>query len=59
MKRLILILVTLALSGCSATLVSYNGKTAGTECPPVVSVRSLGNSVIITDGLECKREGKK
>jgi hypothetical protein len=59
MKPFIIILSALMLCACSATLVSYNGKTPGTECPPVVSVQSLGSSVIIADGSECKRDDKK
>ncbi|MDY3572305.1 hypothetical protein [Enterobacter hormaechei] len=58
MRHAILLAIAL-LTGCSATLVSYNGKSPGTSCPPVVSVQSLGNSVIITDGSECVRKSEK
>jgi hypothetical protein len=59
MNPLVIILSALVLCACSATLVSYNGKIPGTECPPVVSVQSLGSSVIIADDSECKRDDKK
>ncbi|MDY3572498.1 hypothetical protein [Enterobacter hormaechei] len=50
MKTLTLILAAILLSGCSATMVSYQGNTAGTNCPPLVSVHSSGNTVTVSDG---------
>jgi hypothetical protein len=54
MKRLVAALLTLLLGGCSATMVSYSSGTGQTDCPPVVSVHSIGGSVTVTDGAECK-----
>ncbi|WP_160029976.1 hypothetical protein [Serratia rhizosphaerae] len=57
MKRLIIILSALALSACSATLVSYRSDSDN-ACPPMVSVQSLGSSVTVTDGTICKVVGE-
>jgi hypothetical protein len=59
MKALFLMVLSLLLGGCSATMVSYSAGSAGKDCPPVVSVKSLGNSVVITDGSVCKKEAFK
>lgn len=53
MNPVIVILSALALSACSATLVSYRSDS-GNVCPPVVSVQSLGSSVTVTDSTACK-----
>lgn len=54
-----LILLALLLSGCQATMISYNGGRTAANCPPVVSVTSFGNSVTVTDGSECRKEEVK
>ncbi|WP_370610925.1 hypothetical protein [Klebsiella aerogenes] len=54
MKTLTLILAAVLLSGCSATMVSYQGNTVGANCPPLVSVHSFGNTVTVSDGSTCK-----
>ncbi|WP_234262250.1 hypothetical protein [Klebsiella aerogenes] len=54
MKTLTLTLAALLLSGCSATVVSYEGNTAGANCPPLVSVHSFGNTVTVSDSSTCK-----
>lgn len=54
MKTLTLTLAALLLSGCSATVVSYKGNDPGTNCPPLVSVHSFGNTVTVSDGSTCK-----
>lgn len=54
-----LILLALLLSGCQATMISYNGGRTTKDCSPVVSVTNFGNSVTVTDGSECKRETKQ
>ncbi|MBJ3591166.1 hypothetical protein JGC56_08400 [Salmonella enterica subsp. enterica serovar Saintpaul] len=51
--------LALLLSGCQATMISYNGGRQSKECPPVVSVTSFGTSVMVTDGSECKRETRQ
>lgn len=53
-----LILLALLLSGCQATMISYNGGRTVADCPPVVRVTSFGNSVTVTDSSECKKEMK-
>lgn len=54
MKTFTLTLAALLLSGCSATVVSYQGDAAGANCPPLVSVHSFGNTVTVSDGSTCK-----
>lgn len=54
----LLVLSSVLLSGCSATMVSYHEAGNVTDCPPVVSVHSIGSDVTITDGLECKAKPK-
>lgn len=54
MKIPVFITLTLLLSGCSATMVSYESSNGKSACPPVVSVQSIGGSVTVTDGAECK-----
>lgn len=50
-----LILLALLLSGCQATMISYNSARTGV-CPPVVQVQSFGSSVVIADGSECGKD---
>ncbi|SUI82025.1 Uncharacterised protein [Serratia quinivorans] len=50
-------LIIVLLTGCSATLVSYRSNN-GNDCPPVVSVQSLGSSVMVTDSTACKVAGE-
>lgn len=57
MKLLIIIMSALALSACSATLVSYRSDSDNV-CPPVVSVQSLGSNVTVTDSTTCKVAGE-
>lgn len=54
MKLLIVVSMALTLSACQATMVSYRVDGRETVCAPVVSVESLGNSVTVTDGGDCK-----
>jgi PBP1b-binding outer membrane lipoprotein LpoB len=54
MKTLLMAAVALLLGGCSATVVSYEGNSKDTDCPPVVSIHSFGSNVTVTDGSECK-----
>jgi PBP1b-binding outer membrane lipoprotein LpoB len=54
MKIIIIPLLALLLSGCSATVVSYEGNSKNTECPPVVSIHSFGSNVTVSDGSECR-----
>jgi hypothetical protein len=54
MKIIALIPVALLLSACSATMVSYSSGAGQSTCPPVVSVHSIGGSVTVTDGTECR-----
>lgn len=54
MKTLLVMFSALLLGGCSATLVSVQADGKTTNCPPVVSVHSFGNSVTVSDGSECK-----
>ncbi|WP_165366761.1 MULTISPECIES: hypothetical protein [Serratia] len=56
MKYAIPLIIAL-LTGCSATLVSYRSDN-GNVCPPVVSVRSLGSGVTVTDSTACKVAGE-
>ena len=54
MKTLAFTLAVLLLSGCSATVVSYEGNTAGANCRPLVSLHSFGNTVTVSDSSTCK-----
>jgi PBP1b-binding outer membrane lipoprotein LpoB len=56
MKTILMAAVAVLLSGCSATVVSYSKNNSGAECPPIVSVKTFGSSVVIADGAECKKE---
>lgn len=54
MKILLITALALLLGGCSATMVSYEGGSKSTGCPPMVSIHSFGSNVTVTDGSECK-----
>lgn len=58
MKRLTVVVLAVMLSGCSATMVSYSSGNGQSDCPPVVSVHSIGGSVAVSDGAECKAVSK-
>jgi PBP1b-binding outer membrane lipoprotein LpoB len=52
--KIIIPLLALLMGGCSATVVSYEGNSKNSNCPPVVSVHSFGSNVTVSDGSECK-----
>lgn len=54
MKVVTIAMFVMLLTGCSATIVSYQAGDKTTYCPPVVNVQSLGSSVSVYDGSECK-----
>lgn len=56
MKCLGAVLCVLLLSGCQATVVSYNTAHGERECYPVVQVHSFGSSVTVTDGSVCQEQ---
>ncbi|PKA32503.1 hypothetical protein CWR41_22515 [Cedecea lapagei] len=58
MEKLNIMVVALALTltGCTASWVRYDARSMPANCPPVVSVTSLGGNITINDTTQCRTE---